>query len=62
MEITESLGPQDKEDETTLNASEPLTLSDTFNTTSDSNEDLLELYTDEDSAEVAREDDLEAFL
>ncbi|ROV90318.1 hypothetical protein VSDG_08159 [Cytospora chrysosperma] len=62
MEITESLGPQDKEDETTLNASQPLSPSGTFNTTSDSNEDLLELYTDEDSVEIAREDDLEAFL
>lgn len=63
VEITESPGPKDKEeDEMTLQTSGPLTPSDTFITTSDSNEDLLQLYTDEDSAEIAREDDLEAFL
>ncbi|ROW12466.1 hypothetical protein VMCG_00011 [Cytospora schulzeri] len=61
--ITESPGLKGrKENERVLNTSGPLTPSDTFITTSDSNEDLLELYTDEDSAEVAREDDVDAFL
>lgn len=61
-EITDLIGPEE-EDETTLHASGPLTPSDTFLTTADSNEDLFQLYSDEDSPEIPREDDLhDAFL
>ncbi|KUI56915.1 hypothetical protein VP1G_04315 [Cytospora mali] len=62
-EITGSIGPKDDdEDETTLHTNGPLTPSDTFITTRDSNEDLLQLYTDEDFNNMLREDGRDQFL
>lgn len=62
METTELADPKEKkDDEATLNTQEPLTPSSTLST-SDSNEDLVRLYTDEGLDEIAREDDREEGL
>ncbi|ROW17699.1 hypothetical protein VPNG_00678 [Cytospora leucostoma] len=51
-----------EDDETTLCPRQPLAPSDTFVSTSESNEDLIELYTDNNLSDIFREDDHEAVL
>lgn len=56
-------GPKEEDEETTLHTTGPLSPSDNFITADDSNEDLLQLYSDKDLTEIAREDDIDdAFL